>query len=175
MEYLTMRAIVENYKKTQRYAMNMQPVSETITAELKQDLEEYREYCPGKKEKMQLIAKVIAYLEFGFPYETHRALFEKILALCGTSRDALSIVMDRESQYVKLSKINLQKIIIWKSDHPSRYCNKGDIIETILQMVKEQRYGDHFYETDRCGYCLTIGKDIVLLKDLKKEIIYYLI
>ena len=175
MESVKMRELVENYKKIQLYAVNSHPVEEAIILELRQDLEEYQKHGPDEQERMQLLAKMIAYLEFGFAYEVYKLLFERLLELCGETKMSLYAMVDREAQYVKFSKANLQKLIIWKSEQPSRYCNKGDVVADMVAAIKGRHYGSYTYETERCGYTLIVSEDMVILKNLRKGIAYYLV
>lgn len=175
MECLVIRKLVENYKKTQLYAINTQSVKESIISELRQDLEDYQTHILNQQECLYLLAKIIAYLEFGFPYETYRTLFDTLLVVCGETKVSLYTLVDREAQYIKASKANLRKLIIWKSGQSSRYPRKGDVVTDMFTAIKGRNYGVYTYETEFCKYTLTVSEDVVVLENIYKEILYYLI
>lgn len=175
MKSLKVREMTENYKKIQLYSVDDFTVEQSIVIDLKQDLLEFREHLPNQLEQLQLLAKLISYLEFGLSYEKYNSLFTKVLEICHETKKSVYSMVDKDAQYVKASKANLQKLIIWKSEQPNKYCKKGTVIADIFTAVKLHICGIYVYKTDRSSYCLEINEDLVVLKNLKKDILYYLI
>ncbi len=175
MEGLKLRDITENYKKMQLYSLDDFTVEQSIVIDLKQDLLEFQEHLPNQLDQLQLLAKLVSYLEFGLSYEKYNSLFDKVLEICHETKKSLYTMVDKDAQYVKASKANLQKLIIWKSEQPSRYCKKGTVVADIFSIIKLRMYGIYIYKTDRSSYCLEVNEEWVILKNLKKGILYYLI
>jgi len=175
MEGLKLQDITENYKKMQLYSLDDLTVEQSIVIDLKQDLLEFQEHLPNQLDQLQLLAKLVSYLEFGLSYEKYNSLFDKVLEICHETKKSLHLIVNKDAQYVKASKANLQKLIIWKSDQPSKYCKKGTVVAEIFSTVKLHICGTYVYKTDRSYYCLEVNEDLVVLKNLKKDILYYLI
>ena len=70
----------------------------------------------------------------------------------------------------------MQKIIIWKSrTADNRHMNKGAVIEDIIFHVKNKHLGKYSYGTDYCQYELILEPDMAILRNLIKDIEYYLL
>lgn len=176
MKRIDVESMVQNYKKLQLYSIDKIHVEESIMKDLKRDLEEYSGMPLGDTEKYSIVAKVIAYLEFGFSYEKYKKIFDIIILLCDTSREEINNLADMEAQYIKATKSNIQKVIIWRSHRANnRYMNKGDVVADILFRIRENKEGVYTYHTDCCRYELFIESEMVVLKNKIKEIIYYLL
>ena len=121
MNAVMLREAVENYKKIQLYAVDDCAIEQSIIQELKMNILENNRKCLDSFIRTQLLAKVISYLEFGFAYEAYAAVFDQVLALCATSKKELSAYVNKEAQYVKLSRENLQKIVVWKTEQKQKY------------------------------------------------------
>ena len=121
------------------------------------------------------MAKVICYLEFGFAYEAYAAVFDQVLTLCATSKKELNAYVNKEAQYVKLSRENLQKIVVWKTEQKQKYRKKGEIITEILSLGKQRCIGRYTYATEKSAFLLEIDSDLIILRNTRKGIFYYLI
>lgn len=172
---MKIREIIENCKKIQLYSVDNISIEESIIAELKQDLLEYENSNEECLLKEHMLAQIIAYMEFGLNYEKYQELFQQVLNISGISKSVFNSLWDREAQYVKASRKNLQKIIIWRTEQKKQYQNKGEIIETILALLKNNKYGTYQYRTERSAYQLEINQDLNTLTNLQKNIIYYLL
>ncbi|MBQ3510611.1 MAG: hypothetical protein IJA90_11425 [Peptococcaceae bacterium] len=176
MEREQMRSIVENYKKMQLYSIDYKSVEFSIVDDLAHDLDEASENIICEEIKRNMIAKVVAYMEFGLCYENNKVLLDKIMKVCDVSKKNINELVDKEARYVKTTKANIQKIIIWKSQTKNNsYMNKGVVIEDIISHVKNNHVGRYIYSTDICKYELIIEFDIVILRNIIKDIEYYLL
>ena len=169
MEELLIRKIVENYKKMQLYSIDSNPVKTSILWDLEQDLADAEQYVVDKN---MVIAKLIAFLEFGFSWEPYHELFERVLEFCQMNREDLERFQKIEAQNIRLSRKNLREILIWKTREKKNYKNKGDVIQEILNIVKQREIGNYIFETELCAYQLEVRKDTVVFQNLKKEIFY---
>ena len=174
MNGMEIRMLVENYKKLQLYSVDERSIEESIILEIKQDLLTQKREGWDAQQKQAMLAKVVAYVEFGLCYETYAAMFQQILNLCGITKDMFRSIWNKEAQYVKCSKKNLQKIIIWKTEQKQKYLNKGEVIDEIIALCKKHIYGTYQYKTEKSEYLLEINQEVVTLKNVSKKIIYYL-
>lgn len=176
MEREQIRSNVENYKKMQLYSIDYKSVASSIIDDLAHELTEVSENKFCEEIKWNMIAKVVAYLEFGLCYEDNKVLLDKIMQVCKVSKKDINELVDKEARYVKTTKANIQKIIIWKSQtKKNSYMNKGVVIEDIISHVKNNHVGRYVYSTDICKYELIIEFDIVILRNIIKDIEYYLL
>ena len=175
MDSIYIRETVENYKKMQLYSVDCCTVEDSIITDLMQEVNNRSILYPDEFWKISVLAKIISYLEFGLPYEKYMHLFDKTLFLCQIDEKFLQNVVNPKAQYVKLSKRNLQKIVIWKTGNKHNYRNKGDVIQDMLSSVRKKQYGNYLFETDKSGYQLSIEPSKTILKNVPKEISYYLI
>lgn len=175
MDILKIREFVENYKKIQLYSIDNDPVEESIIADLVQDLREKENFYLDNFEKTNIVAKMIAYFEFGFSYEENKTLIDQVMQLCSVDKTALNQWIDKEAQYIKITKNNLQKLLIWKSGDKNKYLTKSEVIDEILANIKKQKKGNYLYQTDKSRYSLDITENMIVLKNNKKDIFYYLV
>ena len=104
MNGMEIRMLVENYKKLQLYSVDERSIEESIILEIKQDLLTQKREGWDAQQKQAMLAKVVAYVEFGLCYETYAAMFQQILNLCGITKDMFRSIWNKEAQYVKCSK-----------------------------------------------------------------------
>lgn len=176
LKIIELRKSVENYKKMQLYSIDCISVESSIINDLIRDLEDGAGHTFCEVEKSNMIAKVIAYMEFGLPYEKNKSVLEKVLRICGISKKEVNELVDKEAMYVKATKTNMQKIIIWKSKSLSNeYMNKGTVIEDIVFKMKNKQIGEYCYSTDICKYELIIELDMAILRNVVRGIEYYLL
>lgn len=176
MDRMQVRSVVENYKKMQLYSIDSLSVECSIINDLAHDLEDGLKNTSCKEAKINMFAKVVAYLEFGLCYEKNKVLLDKIMQLCEVSRKDVNELIDKEARYVKTTKANIQKIIIWKSRSANNnYMNKGAVIEDIISHVKNNHLGKYCYRTDYCQYELILESDMAILRNAIKDIEYYLL
>ena len=175
MNAVMLREAVENYKKIQLYAVDDCAIEQSIIQELKMNILENNRKCLDSFIRTQLLAKVICYLEFGFAYEAYAAVFDQVLTLCATSKKDLNAYVNKEAQYVKLSRENLQKIVVWKTEQKQKYRKKGEIITEILSLGKQRCIGRYTYATEKSAFLLEIDSDLIILRNTRKGIFYYLI
>lgn len=174
MDQLELRKIVENYKKMQLYALDDIPIEDAIIDEIGQEIVLYTDYALAHEEQLQILAKVIAYLEFGLPYESHKMLFEKVLELCQIAQKTLKSLVNWDAQYIRPSQLNLQKVLIWKTGRSNHCLKKGEVVADLLHNIREHRLGIYIYQSEFCCYQLVISEEDIVLKNLRKGIQYYL-
>ncbi len=175
MNAVVLREAVENYKKIQLYAVDDRAIEQSIIQELKMNILENDRKCPDFFLRTQLLAKVISYIEFGFAYEAYTAVFDQVLTLCAINKKELNAYIDKEAQYVKLSRENLQKIVVWKTEQKQKYRKKGEVIAEILSLCKQRCIGRYSYATEKSAFLLEIESDLIILRNTGKGIFYYLI
>lgn len=176
MENAQMRSIVENYKKMQLYSIDYMSIESSIINDLVHDLDEVpgNIFCDDIKRNM--IAKVVAYMEFGLCYENNKVMLDKVMQVCEVSKKDINELVDKEARYIKTTKANIQKIIIWKSQSTNNsYMNKGAVIDDIIAHVKNKHLGKYCYNTDYSRYELILDSDMVILRNVIKDIEYYLL
>ena len=176
LEIIELRKAVENYKKMQLYSIDCSSVEKSIINDLMRDMEDGAGYTFYEVEKKNMITKVIAYVEFGLPYEKNKSVLDKVIQICDISKEEVNQLVDKEAMYVKTTKKNMQKIIIWKGQAVSNeYMNKCDVIEDIIFKTKSNQAGEYCYSTDICKYELMIDSDMAILRNAVKGIEYYLL
>lgn len=173
---MELRKSVENYKKMQLYSTDNISIKESIIIDLENSLKEYGDRKIGEQEKHDILAKVLSYIEFGFCSKEHKTLLEQILVLCKIDQTELNNMVNKDAQYVKATRANIQKIIIWKNHSSnSGHMKKGEVVEDILYRIKEKMPGEFLYESACCKYKLKIETDMIILKNEVKKIFYYLL
>lgn len=176
MKRIELKNFVQNYKKLQLYSTDKNSIENSIIGDLQRDVEEYAGQMLGYVDECYIISKVIAYIEFGLNWNSGKDILEEALKLCNVTKAEINEIADKEAQYMKATKGNLQKLIIWKNTSSgTNYRKKGDIVEEILANVKAKKNGEYVYATDCCRYELTIVDDLVIMRDAVKKISYYLL
>lgn len=173
-ESKTLSDIVENYKKMMLFSIRPHKVEDTIIANLKTDIAELNG-SPNSYWRDHTIAKVIAYLEFGFPYEKYESLFESVLELCDMDYSTLWQWVNSKAQYVKTNMEELRKIIIWRSSDRRQYINKGAVLTEIINIAKSKKFGTYLFATEQSAYELEVTSEQVILRNVSKGVQYYLI
>ena len=69
----------------------------------------------------------------------------------------------------------MQKIVVWKTEQKQKYRKKGEIIAEILLLARQQSIGQYSYATEKSAFLLEIDPDLIILRNTRKGVFYYLI
>ena len=83
--------------------------------------------------------------------------------------------VDKDAQYVRLSKEKLRKIIIWQKSGSQRQKNKGEVVDQMFAIMKERKDGHYFFQNEVCEYEIKIDESLIILRNIRKQIEYYII
>lgn len=168
MDVFKLKEQVNNYRKLQLYAVDDLTIKESIIYDLKQILQ-----AEGSYSKEEILAKVIVYLEFGLTYQDNAELFKDILQDIDTSLTELMQYTDLQYRFKKANQVNLREIIICGGK--CQFCQKkNDIILEVLKLIKYNKQGKYGFHCKYNDYCLIIDNNNYILKNLTKDIEYYL-
>lgn len=124
-----------------------------------------------------------AYLNLGFPYEEIEKEIQKIVAYLGT--DIQEVFPEKQWKYrkMKLTKTNVRNLIgRWNPKLHSM--NITDVVEDIIQNVREKRVGEYLYYSGKRieqegektlweqTYKLYVNQDEAILHALNKNVYY---
>lgn len=117
----------------------------------------------------------IAYLEFGFDYDKHKALFDRLLALRGLSKEMLDNVVRKDLMQFKLSKRNIAINLHWtkKTNYHKTNLKKAAVVEKIYQLCRNRDEGIYEFRDAVSCYRLIITVNIIRLENVTKGLVYH--
>ncbi len=123
---------------------------------------------------------ILAYLELGFSYLDHKALFDHVLSAVGYSEEELQ-TLSRKNHAILSNKTQLQSLLgRWpKSIHNSH--TKTQAVDEIIKLVDTMTPGEYrFYTSKKAGtystlFILQIVDDCAIIHDVNNNTFFRLI
>lgn len=137
----------------------------------------FYENDPKEEYLLGALLQIQAYLEIGFTYRSHADLFDDILGRMNLTRQDVFPKRFYAATRVKLNKSQVRSMIRRWSGAPQNIMKITQVVEDILDKVKRQEQGVHYYVNHTAGvepdvYELVIQEEECFFHDLKWERYY---
>lgn len=162
------RERIENTK--QPHLLNIKPIR--IDEQIAHDIALYLE---KPIEQEEALAELVAYLEFGLPYERYQVLFNQFLKQINITREELEALVDKKYRTMSLSRKSISEKMFWNADARNKreaIKSKHKIIKQIFELCRSGENGVYKFADAVSDYELIIQKPELRLVNITKGIEY---